>query len=99
MYSLINFNKFNNSLTLAIKAPWYAWLGGLLGAFYIISTIIISPKIGLATFLAIVIGGQLLMSLVIDHFGIFGSAVKLIDIKKVIGILFVLTGIWLIKSK
>lgn len=98
-YSLLNYNKFNNSLMLAIKAPWFAWLGGLLGAFYIISTIITSSKIGLATFLAIVIGGQLLMSLFIDHFGLFGTAVKLIDIKKVSGILFVLIGIWLIKSK
>lgn len=79
-------------------APFYAWLGGLVGAFYIISSIVASPKIGIATFLALIIGGQLAMSLVLEHFGWLGTAVKSITWVKGIGLVLILVGIMLIKK-
>jgi transporter family-2 protein len=98
IYSLSQFNSFQKSLQQVHQAPTHAWLGGLLGAFYIISTIIASPKIGIALFLALVIGGQLLMSLTIDNFGWFGVEVKQFTWIKGAGMLCILLGIVLLKK-
>ena len=67
----------NGNLTSALsvlpKQPWGHLIGGLLGAAAISGTILLAPRIGLANVLALVIAGQLLSSLAIDHFGILGS--------------------------
>ena len=98
IYSITQFSSFQKSLHQLSHAPGYAWLGGLVGAFYIISTIVASPKIGMALFLSLVIGGQLVMSVLVDHFGLMGAAVKPITWVKGIGLLLVLGGIFLLKK-
>jgi bacterial/archaeal transporter family-2 protein len=98
LYSVTQFSSFQKSLQQVGQAPGYAWLGGLVGAFYIISTIVASPKIGLALFLALIIGGQLVTSVIVDHFGLLGAAVKPITLLKGIGLLLVFTGIILLKK-
>ncbi len=98
LYSISHFQSFYKSLQQLGNAPGYAWLGGMVGAFYIISTIVASPRIGLALFLALVIGGQLVMSVIVDHYGLLGAAVKPITWLKGIGLLFVFCGIFLLKK-
>ena len=98
VYSVTNPSAFQKSLQQLGQAPSYAWLGGLVGAFYIISTIVASPKIGLAMFLALVIGGQLIMSFFIDHFGLLGMLQKPITWWKGLGLLFILLGVFLLKK-
>jgi bacterial/archaeal transporter family-2 protein len=53
-------------------APLWAWLGGFLGAFYVVSTIIVGPRLGAAAMLALIVLGQLTASLLVDHFGWLG---------------------------
>ncbi|KAL1935069.1 hypothetical protein VTP01DRAFT_4209 [Rhizomucor pusillus] len=53
-------------------APWYSWLGGALGTYYIIINILIVPKLGAGTVLSIFVCAQVLMACVMDHFGITG---------------------------
>ncbi len=98
LYSISHFQSFHKSLQQLGNAPGYAWLGGMVGAFYIISTIVASPKIGLALFLALVIGGQLVMSVIVDHYGLLGAVVKPITWLKGIGLLLVFGGIFLLKK-
>lgn len=98
IYSVTNPSAFHKSLQQLGQAPPYAWLGGAVGAFYIIVTIVASPKIGLAMFLALVIGGQLVMSLLLDHFGWFGMLVKLFTWRKGFGLICILAGIMLLKK-
>jgi bacterial/archaeal transporter family-2 protein len=57
-----------------LAAPWWAWLGGLLGAFYVVSTIIVGPRLGAAAMLALIVLGQLSASLLVDHYGWLGFA-------------------------
>jgi bacterial/archaeal transporter family-2 protein len=52
--------------------PAWAWLGGVLGAFYVASSVVVGPRLGAATLLALVVLGQLVTSLVVDHFGWLG---------------------------
>ena len=49
--------------------PAWAWFGGLLGAFYVGSTVVVGPRLGAAALLALTVFGQLVGSLVVDHYG------------------------------
>jgi len=80
------------------RAPWYAYLGGLPGAFTVIlAAITVNSPLGLAGTLALALLGQILFSLWVDHFGLFGSLKRHItwhDIKVlgliIIGSLFII---------
>ncbi len=98
IYSVSNPTALYKSFLQLGQSPPYAWLGGLVGAFYIISTIVASPKLGIAIFLGLVICGQMAMSLLLDHYGLFGMPVKPFNWVKGIGLMLVLAGILLIKK-
>lgn len=52
--------------------PPAAWIGGVLGAFYVWVTIVAAPRNGAAVTLAIAVAGQMLAALVLDQFGAIG---------------------------
>lgn len=79
-------------------APWYLFAGGMLGAIFVSSVIFFIPKIGVTTVLAASIAGQLISASVIDHFGLFGLAVHPINTGRILGILLLLGGIFLIQK-
>jgi transporter family-2 protein len=53
-------------------APWWVWTGGVLGAFYIVSQVAVTPRIGAAVFLALVVAGQMITALGLEHVGALG---------------------------
>lgn len=55
------------------SAPWYGWVGGLLGAAYLTGNILLAPKLGAASLVGLVVAGQLIFSVLLDHFGWIGS--------------------------
>jgi transporter family-2 protein len=79
-------------------SPWYIWLGGLLGAVYVGYITWVNQQQGVTLTFALVISGQLLLSLLIDHFGLLGSAVRTITLEKIIGAAFIIIGLVLIKK-
>lgn len=54
------------------QVPLWAWFGGMLGAAYVASVTLLGPRIGAMTLVALVITGQLVASLAVDHFGLLG---------------------------
>lgn len=54
------------------QAPWYAYLGGIIGVFIIYLVAASIPRVGVANTTTAIIVGQVLAALVIDHFGGFG---------------------------
>ncbi|KAG0019210.1 hypothetical protein BGZ82_000217 [Podila clonocystis] len=56
---------------LMAAAPWWAWTGGVIGAIFVIITILSIPKLGAGTATAIIVCAQMIFSCVIDHFQIF----------------------------
>ena len=52
--------------------PWWAWLGGLVGAFYVTATVVAVPRIGAALMIACTVLGQLVAALALDQFGWLG---------------------------
>jgi bacterial/archaeal transporter family-2 protein len=82
----------------AKAAPAYLWMAGLLGAFYVTSVIILVPKLGVALTFGLVIGGQMAVSLLFDHFGLFGLPVRQVSFFRLLGVLFLVTGVILIRK-
>lgn len=92
-------NKIPWNQFLAIKnTPWYALTGGLLGAFYVATVVVILPRLGMVLTFSLIIAGQIIISIIIDHFGLLGNAVKEITLGKSIGILMLIISIIIIRK-
>jgi transporter family-2 protein len=76
--------------------PAWAWLGGCLGAFYVASSVVVGPKLGAATLLALVVLGQLGTSLLVDHFGWLGFAQHPLTLVRLTGAALLFAGVLLI---
>ena len=87
-----------SSLANISDAPPAAWLGGLLGAFFVTSTVVLAPRIGVAMTFSLIVAGQMLITLVLDHFGFLGLPVKEISLARIGGILLITTGVVIIRK-
>jgi transporter family-2 protein len=76
--------------------PWWAWFGGLLGAFYVAISTIVAAELGASSLLALVIAGQLAMALVIDNYGWLGLPVNPLTWTRVLGVALLGAGVWLV---
>lgn len=77
----------------------YKYAGGLLGAFFVTVIIFSVQHIGSAKVFALVIAGQLLMALIYDHFGLFGFKPSPVNWQKLLGVMLLIGGAWLINRK
>jgi transporter family-2 protein len=94
---VVNYSALSNMKPLSVS-PWYVWMGGLLGAVYVCVIIFVNQQQGVALTFALVVAGQIFISLLIDHFGLFGSIVRPVSIPKIIGALLIIAGLVLIKK-
>jgi len=85
------------SATVAARIPWWAWSGGLFGAIFIALAIFLIPKLGAATFIALLVAGQMLCSLAFDHFGLLGIPVHPASLVRLAGAAFLILGVVLIR--
>ena len=76
--------------------PWYALIAGTFGLVIIAAVNYTIPQLGTTTTIALVVCGQFLIGLVIDHFGLLGVAVRPIDVTRLLGIGVIFVGIYLI---
>ncbi|GAC1440697.1 MAG: DMT family transporter [Solirubrobacteraceae bacterium] len=77
-------------------APWWALLGGLLGAAYVASVIVTVRTLGAGGVTAATIAGQLTMAVIVDQFGLLGVARHAIGAERVAGIVLLAAGVFLI---
>src|SRR3712207_6833489 len=82
---------------VAARIPWWAWSGGLFGAIFIGLSILLVPRLGAATFIALLVTGQMLASVTFDHFGWLGLARRPIDVPRLIGVALLIGGVVLIR--
>jgi len=82
----------------AKDAPLVAWIGGFLGAFFVSVMALIVPRIGVALAFGLAISGQMLVTLIIDHFGWMGVPEKPINLWRVIGAVLITSGVILIRK-
>ncbi len=78
------------------RVKWYQYSGGLLGAFVVTITLIAVSQIGAANMFVLIIAGQLAMAVIMDHFGILGVRENPINFQKLIGIVLVVCGAYIV---
>ena len=59
-------------VSLMAREPVWLWIGGVFGATYVLVTVLATPKLSVATVTALVIAGQMLVAVVLDHVGFLG---------------------------
>ena len=82
-YSTINHLK---------DVPVFLYLTGFVSAFVVLGTTFLIPHIGARKFFILLIAGQILMAIVVSHFGLLESPKDPINLKKIIGAVLVLAG-------
>ncbi|MEA2214821.1 MAG: bacterial/archaeal transporter family-2 protein, partial [Solirubrobacteraceae bacterium] len=75
------------------KVPWWALVGGLLGAVYVFVALEAVRTLGASGLTAVVITGQLVISVVIDRFGLLGVARSPITLQRVVGLVLLAAGV------
>ena len=75
--------------------PWFAWMGGLYGAMFVVAAAFAVPRIGVANTIILLVAGQVLISLVVDHFGLMGVPRQPLTLPRLGGVLMVVGGVLL----
>lgn len=86
------------SMSAVRETPWWNWIGGPLGAMIVLAGAALVRELGAALFIALVVGGQLLCSLLLDHFALMGLTQQSITPGRVLGALLVVAGVLCIKN-
>lgn len=76
--------------------PWWAPLGGLIGAVAVIAGLLFVNKVGAGAFAGLTITANILMSLLVDQFGMFGMEVHHLNVWRMLGGAMMVGGIALI---
>lgn len=79
-------------------APWVSWTGGLFGAIFVGIAILMVPKLGAATTVALIVVGQMIASLAFDHLGILGIQQQSVSLIRVAGAGCLILGAILIRA-
>lgn len=87
------------ALGQAGRAPWWAWVGGLFGAFYVTVALLTVRTLGASGLTAIVVAGQLAIAVLVDRFGLLGLARQHIAAPRIVGLLLLLVGVVLVVRK
>jgi transporter family-2 protein len=81
---------------MVASVPTWAWLGGLMGAFYVAVTTVAGPRLGAVVILAAAVAGQMIASLLFDHYGLLGFPEQPITATRMLGVVLLCAGIVLV---
>ena len=79
------------------NAPAWIWMGGLFGACYVVTAIVLVPRVGVAVLAGLVVTGQMFAALLLDHYGLFRVPVTRLTIPRALGATLVILGMFLMK--
>ena len=87
------------SLSLLSGNPWWMWIGGLFGAFYVVLAVVGVPKVGSAVVVACAVFGQIAAALVLDSCGWLGVPRAPLNAWRILGAVLLMAGVLLIQQK
>ena len=85
------------SLAFIARAPMWMWAGGAFGVCFISLALVLLPRLGASGFMALALAGQVVASLLLDHFGWFGLVERQVTMPRVLGALLLIGGVVLIQ--
>lgn len=94
---LLSGERLPPSATLA-RVPWPFWTGGLFGAIFVGTGIVMVPRLGAASVLALVVVGQMFGSLLFDQIGLFGLTPHPLSLARVVGASLLVLGVVLVRA-
>lgn len=80
------------------QLPWYLYTGGMLGVVFVTAALMLVPRIGIANFVVAALTGQMVVSMVLDHFGAFGVPVHPIQWPRLVGVVLLAVGVILVQK-
>jgi transporter family-2 protein len=95
LFSKTAFPAFDNYSTVT----WYKYSGGLFGVFVVTVTLLSVAEIGAANMFVLIIAGQVVTALIMDHFGILGMRTNPVTLQKFLGILLLVCGAYIVNKK
>jgi transporter family-2 protein len=96
VYALLTGVRLPSPLQMS-SSPYWMWIGGAFGAFFVATAVIVSPRLGAATSVALFVAGQLVMSVLLDHYGAVGFPTHPLNIWRVLGTVLIVVGVVLIR--
>ena len=78
------------------NAPWYALCAGILGLVIVGTIGYTVPRLGLTAAFTVIVASQLVVAVILDHFGLFGAAVRAMDLPRITGLILLILGVWLV---
>lgn len=95
-YYLFTGGSSNSNFT---SITWYFYFGGLFVMFYILSITWVTPRFGVSNAVSFVLLGQLIAMSIIDHYGLFSSIQYSLNIQRLIGLVLMVVGVFMVLSK
>lgn len=83
----------NGRLGAVVTVPWWQLVGGVLGGFYVFTMVMNVPRMGVAPTLTTIVLGQMLMGLVLDHFGWFGVAQSPLTLSRAVAVVLMIAAL------
>lgn len=107
-FSIVGTILFSSAAMLILRSPipsaatlsgtrWWYWIGGPLGALIVLAGATLVRHLGAAAFIALVVAGQLIASLILDHFALMGLPENPLTWKRLLGALLVVLGVVCVK--
>lgn len=96
LYMLLT--RENVSISGLKTAPAYAWLGGLLGAFYVTVIVLAFPKLGPGLTFGLVVAGQMIFSVLLEHNQILVAERNPVTLLKLLGVAMIIAGVIIVRK-
>jgi bacterial/archaeal transporter family-2 protein len=78
-------------------APWWTWLGGAMGALYVLGAVVLAPRIGPGALLGAVVAGQMSAALLLEHYGWLGTVQHPVSVVRILGVVLIVGGVALVR--
>lgn len=78
--------------------PWWMWTGGVIGAIYVAISLNLAQRLGATVLVAVVLIGQMLAAVIIDHYGLLGLEQQTITPLRILGVVLLIAGVILIRA-
>ena len=80
-----------------LNLPRWVWLGGVLGGFYVCCVTYAAGRLGATSTASLIVAGQLFAAVLLDHFGLLGFPVHSLSAPRLLGVVLLCLGVWLIR--
>jgi len=86
------------SFSSFVSAPAFSYIGGVIVATYVLSITFLAPRMGVGNAICFIVTGQIVVAVLIDHFGLWGASTTVLDIRRGGGVTLMVMGLFLARS-